>query len=394
MSDFSLDIRDLTRASERAGKRAALGQGPGLMARLRSGEDIDDLGLVTLLHSSDVTTDELLDLARGRRPAGPPVLETFAPLYFSNECDGECKMCGMRGGNVELKRETADASMIESQLDILHRRGMRGVAVLCGEYRRGELRSRMLARAAESVRAAIARGFTHVLINVGSLEESEYAAFLGGIPRREDGRLRPHVTMCTFQETYDPRIYGKFMGITPDNPRCGFERRLANFDRAARAGMRSANPGILLGLNRDLGYELLALSRHVRHLQEQGMGVYISLPRLMKASGAENTGRVSDDDLTRIVSLLSIHFPEAKVVISTRESREIQHRLMPVIGVLTAGSPGVAPYGAEGARFEVEASQFEVSDQRPFEEILGECLDAGAVIGAFEPEASDLETST
>jgi hypothetical protein len=59
-----------------------------------------------------------------------------------------------------------------------------------------------------------------------------------------------------------------------------------------------------------------------------------------------------------------------------------------VIGVLTAGSPGVAPYTEASARFEVKASQFEVADRRPFEVILGECLAAGAIIDGYEPAAS------
>ena len=106
---------------------------------------------------------------------------------------------------------------------------------------------------------------------------------LDGVPRRPDGRVAPHVTMCTFQETYDPVIYGKFMGTAIENPRSDFERRLRNFDRAADAGMRFANPGILVGLNRDLAYELLALLAHIHHLAARGMAVYISLPRLRKA---------------------------------------------------------------------------------------------------------------
>ena len=85
--------------------------------------------------------------------------------------------------------------------------------------------------------------------------------------------------------------------------------------------------------------------------------------------------------------------PNAKVVISTRERPEIQHRLLPVIGVLTAGSPGVAPYTAETAAFEIEASQFEVADQRPIEVILGECLAVGAEIEGYEPASETAAAS-
>jgi hypothetical protein len=47
------------------------------------------------------------------------------------------------------------------------------------------------------------------------------------------------------------------------------------------------------------------------------------------------------------------------------------------VSVLSAGSSAVAPYTESGARFPLEASQFEVIDQRPFEEILGEFTAAG-----------------
>jgi len=115
------------------------------------------------------------------------------------------------------------------------------------------------------------------------------------------------------------------------------------------------------------------------------MEVYVSLPRLRKASGTPYPAGVSDDLLCRVVAVLSMGLLEAKVVISTREPPAMQRRLLPVIGVLTPGSPGVAPYTETGARFELEASQFEVLDHRPIEAILGEILAAGATIDCYQP---------
>ena len=295
-------------------------------------------------------------------------------------------MCGMREANDSLKRETSDAATTRRQLDILHRRGMRGVAVLAGEYRKGPKRDAMLARAAEATRDAIDRGFGHVLINVGSLEADEYEAFLAGIPRRDDGRLAPHVTMCTFQETYDPRVYARFMGSTKGNPRCGFERRLDNFDRAARAGMRSSNPGILLGLNKNVAFEILALSAHVRHLEGLGLQVYISLPRLRKASGAERLGGVSDDELARVVAIFSARFPDARVVISTREPPAVQHRFASGDRSADApGRPGSRPT-ASATRSSTStraSSRWPIND--PSKTSWASCLAAGATIDGFEP---------
>ncbi len=385
MGGFRVEAGAVAAARERA---ASLGTSPGVQmvaARARDGEVLGGEELAALLLSPRVSTDALLGLAAGRRPAGAPRLETFSPLYLTNECDAECLMCGMRRTNGDLVRESADGATAEAQLDILRRRGLRAVALLTGEYHYGPYRQTMIARAASALRAALARGFTHVLINIGALDAPEYDTLLADVPRRADGRVAPRITMCTFQETYSPEAYARFMGTNPENPRSDFARRLTNFDRARDAGMWVANPGVLLGLNADVAYEVIALVAHVRHLRARGMDVYVSLPRLRKASGTPHTAGVSDDLLCRVVAVLSFGLSDAKVVISTREPPAMQRRLLPVIGVLTPGSPGVAPYTETGARFELEASQFEVLDHRPIEAILGEILAAGATIDCYEP---------
>jgi 2-iminoacetate synthase len=387
MAAFRLEVAAVEAARARAAALAASSRAGDLVARAAAGGALRDEELVAVLLASDVSTSELLALARARRPAGGPRIETFSPLYLSNECDAECLMCGMRRPNDELVRETASAAAVEAQLDILHRRGVRAVALLTGEYHHGPFRRAMIGRAAAALRAALARGFVHVLINIGALDAPEYADLLDGVPRDADGRLSPQVTMCTFQETYSPETYARFMGTNPENPRSDFVRRLTNFDRACDAGMRVANPGVLLGLNPDVAYELLGLLAHVRHLRARDMEVYVSLPRLRRASGTPYPAGVGDDLLCRVVALLSFGASDAKVVISTREPPAMQRRLLPVIGVLTPGSPGVTPYTETGARFALEASQFEVLDHRPIEAILGEHLAAGATIDCYEPAA-------
>lgn len=388
MTAFGLDQDALAAAAGEAAARGAdRAATAATLAAVEAGGRPEPLDAAALLASPHVATGTLERLAAARRSAGQPI-ETFAPLYVSNECDAECRMCGMRVTNGELVRETATAGTVETQLDILHRRGLRGVAVLTGEYAHGARRTAMIARAAAAVRAALARGFRHVLVNIGSLETAELPGLLDGVPTAPDGTLLPQVTMCTFQETYDPTVYRRFMGENPANPRADFGRRLTNFDRARAAGMWSANPGVLLGLNPDVGFEVLALLAHVAHLADLGMRVYVSLPRLRRASGTPRPGGVDDELLARVVALLGLAAPEARIVISTREAPAVQARLLPMIQVLTPGSPGVAPYTETGARFEVEASQFEVLDHRPFEGVLGDVLAAGYAVECYEPASA------
>jgi 2-iminoacetate synthase ThiH len=384
MERFELDVEAVRASRTRAATMAEAAGVADLLARAAHGAPLADDELVALFLAPHVSTESLLALARARRSSAAPRIETFSPLYLTNECDGACRMCGMRGDNAELVRETAEPGVVDEQLAILFRRGLRAVALLTGEYRHGARRDAMLERAAVALRSALGRGFVHVLIN-NALDAADYPRLLAHLPRDEAGRIVPQVTMCTFQETYDPAAYGRFMGDDRDNPRADFARRLGNFDRAADAGMWSANPGVLLGLNPDVAYELAALLAHVRHLLARDLTVYVSLPRLRRANGTAYQAAPSDETLLRVVSVLSFGVPAARVVISTREAPEIQRTLLPVIGVLTPGSPGVAPYTETGARFELEASQFEVLDHRPIEAILGEHLAAGVTIGCYEP---------
>jgi 2-iminoacetate synthase len=375
---FELREETVRRVLEEGRRRAASAALPGP-------DDVLDVEDIAALHFSRFGAEELRAAAIERRGARGIELETFAPLYLTNTCDAECRMCGMRRDNAELERETATPARAIEQLRTLKQRGVLAVGLLTGEYRR-ESRRWAIGLTREALREAIALEFRHVLVNIGSLDDDELELLLEDLPRAPDGRIAPKVTMCTFQETYERRTYGKFMGTSDDNPRADFERRLTNFDRAAAKGMRVANPGVLLGLCRDLGYELVALALHVKHLAAIGLDeIYLSVPRLRQAAGAKNARGVSDDDFVRLVAILSIALPEAKIVITTRESAEVQRRVLPMVTVLSAGSSAVAPYDATGARFPLEASQFEVIDQRPIERILGEYIAEGYRFENYAP---------
>ena len=386
-SDFRLDAAGVEACLERARRaeqHTALG---AALTAARSGAGLEPAAIAVVWTAATLSTDALYDLARAVRRAQPVRLETFSPLYMTNTCDAECRMCGMRRDNRALVRETAELDVVEAQLQTLRRRGMQAVALLTGEYR-PERRGWALQLVNGALQRAHALGFQHVLLNVGSIEAEEFDAVLDGIPRRSDGTLAPKITMCTFQETYSRRHYQKFMGADPENPRADYDRRLANFDRSHRAGVRVANPGILVGLNPDLGFELLALTLHARHLLQRGMEVYLSVPRLRQIAGSQMQRGADDDAFIRLVSVLALALPSCKIVLTTREPAAIQHTLVPIVSVLSAGSAAVAPYTKTGARFPLETSQFEVIDQRPFEQVLADWR-SPAGIENFAPAMAD-----
>ena len=354
MSGFAFDpstVRQiLDRARAHAGQSCQTGGGQtasALLTRLRArpGTAITVEEAAVLWSASSLATEALVDAAVAARAAGRHApLETFAPLYLTNTCDAECRMCGMRAGNRALRRETATSDQIDEQLRTLARRGMLGVALLTGEYR-GARRASAIAMVARALRMALGLGFGHVLVNAGSFEDSELATLLEGLPRRPDGGLAvdARVTMCTFQETYSRERYARFMGQGSENPRSDFDRRLTNLDRSRAAGFRVANPGILVGLEPDLGFELVGLLLHARHLIEAEMEVYLSVPRLRRVAGGREQVGASDDELLRLVAVLTLAEPAAKIVLTTREPAEMQRRLLPMVSVLSAGSAAVPP---------------------------------------------------
>jgi 2-iminoacetate synthase len=387
MMDFRLDAAALRSELQRIERHAAARSVDLLVGRARSGAGLDPLEIAALWFSPALDTGAVYDLALETRRRNPRRLETFAPLYMTNTCDAECRMCGMRRDNDALRRETVGIAEVEEQLRILSRRGMHGVSLLTGEYR-GERRDWAIDLVNRGLRAARSMRFTHILINAGSFDEPELERLLAGIERREDGSVAPKLTMCTFQETYSPERYAKFMGAEAANPRADYERRLTNFDRSFRAGLRVANPGILLGLDPDLAFEIAALAMHANHLLARGMEVYLSIPRLRRIAGGSDGRGVSDEQFVRLTALLSLGVPAAKTVLTTREPSSVQRRLVPLVAVLSAGSASVAPYTDDGARFPLETSQFEVIDQRPFEAILAEYLPERGAIENFAPPGS------
>lgn len=382
MDDFRLDDNAVRELLERARTRAGDDGAAAALARAGAGSPLDAEDAAVLWYARAIATDTIVALARRARGARTKELDTFSPLYLTNTCDAACRMCGMRRDNTALVRETAELDVIEAQLVTLLGRGMRAVALLTGEYG-AERRPWAMRYVNAALRAALRLGFDHVLLNVGSVGDDELPVLLADVERGADGALPAKLTMCTFQETYDRRTYGKFMGRDPQNPRSDYDRRLANFDRARRAGFRLANPGVLLGLCPDVAFEMIAAIRHVEHLRAAGMEVYLSVPRLRRIAGGGAGREVGDDDFARLVALLALALPDAKLVLTTREPRPIQRRLTALVGALSAGSSAVAPYTEDGARFPFAASQFEVLDQRPFEAVLEEHLDAGVTITNF-----------
>ncbi|GAB1640131.1 3-methyl-2-indolic acid synthase [Krasilnikovia sp. MM14-A1259] len=335
---------------------------------------------LALWQDRTITTAELIAAAEARCTAREPRLHTFVPLYTTNHCDSECKMCSMRKGNARMERKFSGRNEILEQLDILYtHEGVRGVGFLTGEYQDKYTRLSTAFRIGWAMRAALDMGFERIYFNIGSMEPDEIDV-LG-----EWVRPTEPITMCVFQESYDRQTYRRFMGDTPLSvPKADFERRVVSFDRWLDAGFRYVNPGVLVGLHDDLAAELVDLVAHGTHLRERGAVVDLSLPRMRPANASRDTTRVKDDEYLRMLAVVAFTCPDQRLVLTTREPQEFQDRAVGLAGVFSPGSPDVAPYRAgTQAQNDANTSQFLVADLRRPRHILSRLEASGMRVDHF-----------
>lgn len=322
--------------------------------------------VLALMRDSTVATQDIVAAAKLRLATRTPRLHTFVPLYLTNHCDSECKMCAMRASNRKLVREFATKKTIQEQMRILsEHEGVHGIGLLTGEYRDPYTRLANAFLVGWAIRTALDMGFQRVYFNIGSMVPDEIGVLADWFDRNEP------VRMCVFQETYDREIYARFMGTTPDVPKADYDRRIRSFEHWLDAGFHMVNPGALVGLNRDPAAEAASLVSHVTELAERGADVHVSLPRLRPAQETRNASGVNDDLYLRMIASLAFACPEHRLVLTTREDEAFQRKAIDLCGVFSPGSPDVAPYRQDlHARNAVETSQFSVADLRRPRDIL------------------------
>jgi len=172
--------------------------------------------------------------------------------------------------------------------------------------------------------------------------------------------------LVLYQETYLREVY---VGLHPAGPKRHFDRRLEAVEAGGAAGLRSLGIGALLGLA-PFRLDAVYLALHAQHLTRRfpGARVALSFPRLRPVSGGLTPASpVADADLAQLIVAHRLLFPDAEIVLSTREPATLRDRLLP-LGVtrISAGSrtvPGGYRCGGEAH------GQFEPHDRRSVNEI-------------------------
>ena len=323
------------------------------------------------------------------------VIRFFAPLYLSNECINNCKYCGFSRDNPIL-RVTLSLEEVAREARALAEQGFRNLLLVAGEHPKF-VSTTYLADCVRLLRPE----FPGISLEVGPMETADYA------PVSAAGAEG----LVVYQETYDRAMYAE---MHTAGPKRDFDWRLETPERAYEAGFRRLGIGALYGLC-DWRLESLALAAHADYLLRRcwKAQLTLSLPRLRPNAGEFTPlTHMTDRELTQLICALRLTFPDAGLVLSTREPSQLRDGLMPLgITHVSAGShtePGgytgagkekihltqrgrivalteeAAAASAQAAGATAATGQFDISDSRSPQEVAAKVRSLG-----YEPVWKD-----
>ncbi len=290
----------------------------------------------------------------------------YVPLYVSSHCINACLYCGFRRDNA-ITRHKLSIEEVDQEMDFLKAEGFDHLLLVSGEHP-GKLPIDFL----ETVTELAHRRFSSVSIEIYPLDTAGYSRLVSA---GCDG-------LALYQETYSPAQYDR---VHPSGPKRDFRARLKAVEAGAQSGMRSLGLGALLGLS-SWRTDGVFLGKHASHLMKNywRSRISFSFPRLRPAAGGfMPPHEVSDRDLVHVMCALRLAFPDAEVVVSTRESAELRDNLI-ALGIATRYSAGSRTEpGGYTVTHEAEG-QFEIYDTRPPAEVARVIAGAG-----YEPVWKD-----
>ncbi len=260
------------------------------------------------------------------------VIRLFAPLYLSNECINNCKYCGFSRDNAIL-RVTLSLDEVKREADELKKQGFRNVLLVAGEHPKF-VSNGYLADCVRTLHGEI----PSISLEVGPMETEEYRPIVAA---GADG-------LVVYQETYDRAIYDT---MHTAGPKKNFDWRLETPERAYAAGFRRLGIGALFGLA-DWRYEALCVAAHADYLLRNcwKSQVTISLPRLRPCAGEfQPLTHMTDRELVQLVCAFRLMFPDAGLVLSTREPAKLRDGLFPLGITLASAGSHTEPGGYTGA---------------------------------------------
>ena len=296
----------------------------------------------------------------------------FAPLYLSNHCVNGCVYCPYHAKNKTIPRRKLTQDEIRREVIALQDMGHKRLALETGEHPKLSpieyvLESIDTIYSIKHKNGAIRR----VNVNIAATTVENYT-------RLKDAGIGTYIL---FEETYDRAAYEH---LHPTGPKSDWAYHTEAMDRAMLGGIDDVGVGALFGLS-NYRYDVVGILMHAEHLEARfGVGPHtISVPRIRPADDIDPKDfpdAVTDEVFRRIVAVLRIAVPYTGMIVSTRESKRSRELVLDVgVSQLSGGSKTSVGGYAEDVDSTAESAQFDISDERTLDEIVGWLLDLGYI---------------
>ena len=294
----------------------------------------------------------------------------FAPLYLSNYCVNECRYCPYHHHNTHIARRQLSQEDIVREVVALQDMGHKRLALETGE----DPVNCPIVYVLESIKTIY--GIKHKNGAIRRVNVNIAATTVENYRRLKEAGIGTYIL---FQETYNKESYEY---LHPAGPKSNYAYHTEAMDRAMEGGIDDVGCGVLFGLNL-YKYDFVGLLMHAEHLEAVfGVGPHtISVPRVRTADDIdpdEFDNGISDEIFQKIVAVLRIAVPYTGMIISTRETQQTREKVLELgISQLSGGSrTSVGGYAEDETE---NSSQFDVSDNRTLDEVVGWLLDLGHI---------------
>lgn len=298
----------------------------------------------------------------------------FAPLYLSNYCVNGCVYCPYHMQNKQIPRKKLTQEEVKAEVIALQDLGHKRLAIEAGEDPVNNPIEYILEcintiYSVKHKNGAIRR----VNVNIAATTVENYK-------KLADAGIGTYIL---FQETYHKESYEQ---LHPTGPKHDYAYHTEAMDRAMEGGIDDVGLGVLFGLEM-YKYEFAGLLMHAEHLEAvQGVGPHtISVPRLKRADDIDPDqfdNGIDDDTFAKITACIRLAVPYTGIIISTRETEAVRSKLLRLgVSQVSGGSRtsvgGYAGYSPEERPHDTE--QFDVSDQRSLDEVVGWLMENGHI---------------
>ena len=295
----------------------------------------------------------------------------FAPLYLSNYCVNGCVYCPYHMKNKHIPRKKLTQNEVRAEVIALQDMGHKRLAIEAGEDPKMNPIEYILEciDTIYSIRhknGAIRR----VNVNIAATTVENYR-------RLKDAGIGTYIL---FQETYHKKSY---LELHPTGPKHDYDYHTEAMDRAMEGGIDDVGLGVLFGLEK-YRYEFAGLLMHAEHLEAvHGVGPHtISVPRVKRADDIDPDvfdNGISDEIFEKIAACIRIAVPYTGMIISTRESEKVRGEMLRLGVSQVSGASRTSVGGYTEKERPHDTEQFDVSDQRSLDDVVGWLIEMGHV---------------